>query len=269
MADKQDGWSGKPFCVGMVVGISLAGALNPYDQALYLSILHKRPFLLAANWCHPWGGFRQAVVVRTLSGGLFFPLFDVWHRAVAPLAGGLGHVAAGQLTGATTALLMNPLNSVKHRMWGQSGEPMSSIAGQMWRERGAAAFTNGMRSTVIRDSVFGATYAGIRGFIAPGGRPSLAVSVGAASAAAAVASPLNYARNMQFGVTDGQAPPTIGQALRALNADVAARRKSTASWRKAATYGQMRLGLGWGTLRVGLGMGLGQQLYDFLMVVAP
>lgn len=270
----EDGCSSKPFCVGMVVGVSLAGALNPYDQALYLSILHKRPFLLKENWLHPWEGFRQAVVVRTLSGGLFFPLFDVWHGMVAPVVSrehgsSLGHIAAGQLTGATTALLMNPLNSVKHRMWGQSGESMRSIASQMWRERGAAAFTNGMRSTVIRDSVFGATYAGVRGFIAAGGQPSLAVNVGAASAAAALSSPLNYARNMQFGVADGQAPPTMGQALRALNADVAARRKSTASWSRAATYAQMRLGLGWGTLRVGLGMGLGQQLYDFLMVITP
>lgn len=273
MADKQDGWSGKPFCVGMVVGVSLAGALNPYDQALYHSILNRRPFLLSSNWRHPWEGFRQAVLVRTLSGGAFFPLFDAWHSAIAPLGGreksSLGYILAGQLTGATAALLMNPLNAVKHRMWGQSGESMRAIAEQMWRERGAAAFTNGMRSTVIRDSVFGGIYAGVRGFMTPVGKPTLAVNLGAASAAAALSSPLNYARNMQFGVGDGKAPPTIGQALRALRADVVARRESTASWRQAAIYAQMRLGLGWGTLRVGLGMSLGQQLYDFLMAHSP
>lgn len=273
MTDKQTGWTGKPFCVGMIVGVSLAGALNPYDQALYLSILKQRPFLLPSNWRHPWEGFRQAVLVRTLSGGAFFPLFDVWHSAIAPLGprenSTLGRVLAGQLTGATTALLMNPLNAVKHRMWGQSGESMRAIAQQMWRERGAAAFANGMRSTVIRDSVFGGIYAGVRGFIVPVGKPTLGVNLCAASAAAALSSPLNYARNMQFGVVDGKAPPTIAQALRALSADVVARKESTASWRQAANYAQMRLGLGWGTLRVGLGMGMGQQLYDFLMEQLP
>jgi hypothetical protein len=35
---------------------------------LYLSVKHTRPFLVKANWVHPFAGFGQAIAGRTLSG---------------------------------------------------------------------------------------------------------------------------------------------------------------------------------------------------------
>jgi hypothetical protein len=59
---------------GLLAGVAQAGVFNPYDRALYLAMIHNRPFLTLDNWRHPYRGFGQSVSTRALSGGLFFPL---------------------------------------------------------------------------------------------------------------------------------------------------------------------------------------------------
>jgi hypothetical protein len=277
--EDKDKRYGPGFLVGIGVGISLTGAFNPFDRALYLMILHNRPFLSRQNFIKPWEGFSQAVVVRTFSGGMFYPVFDVWlditSRAFAN--GGvdcstpqLGSVLAGQLTGVTNAVLVNPMNAIKYHMWSKDGHPARCTIQDMWHKHGLAAFAIGMRVTVMRDAVFGGVYAGSREVLQKseriGPHSNFVMNLCAASLATGLASPWNYARNMQFASLSDSGcycQPTVRMALRELWDEVR-RRHRQQSCRKAADHLQSRLGLSWGTLRVGLGMSLGQQMYDFL-----
>lgn len=70
------------FLAGLTSGVAVAGLFNPFDRALYLSVLHTRPFLQPVNWSNPYTGFLQSLLGRTLSGGLYFPLYDL---CVVPL----------------------------------------------------------------------------------------------------------------------------------------------------------------------------------------
>ena len=45
------------------------GVFNPYDRALYMMQKHKRPFLVLANFRHPYEGFHQSVLHRIVTGG--------------------------------------------------------------------------------------------------------------------------------------------------------------------------------------------------------
>lgn len=63
---------------GLISGSIIAVAFNPWDRALYLSMLHNRPFLTAANFQHPYQGFLQVLFHRTFSSGIYFPLFDIF-----------------------------------------------------------------------------------------------------------------------------------------------------------------------------------------------
>eukprot|EP00419_Tripos_fusus_P052035 CAMPEP_0172818342 /NCGR_PEP_ID=MMETSP1075-20121228/13861_1 /TAXON_ID=2916 /ORGANISM="Ceratium fusus, Strain PA161109" /LENGTH=283 /DNA_ID=CAMNT_0013658701 /DNA_START=89 /DNA_END=936 /DNA_ORIENTATION=- len=266
----------KGFLVGMVVGVSLAGLFNPVDQALYLMILHRRPFLSRANFANPWEGLSQAVFIRTLSGGMFYPLFDVWNGALSKLfpptilaVPAFTSIAAGQLTGLTNAILMNPMNAVKYQMWGKPMQSMRNTSQQMWKEHGGKAFTTGMGVTALRDAIFGGVYAGARRTIndrllSPArscaaaterrhtGLQAAVVDMSAGAMATAISSPLNYARNMKFANLHTQEPPGIKAALAQLGGEVLARHRCEGPF-MAASYLQQRLGLGWGAVRVGVG----------------
>jgi hypothetical protein len=59
---------------GTFSGVVQAGLFNPYDRALYLSVRDHLPFLHRSNFMDPFRGFAQAVVQRTIAGGLYFVL---------------------------------------------------------------------------------------------------------------------------------------------------------------------------------------------------
>ena len=63
---------GRVLLGGLVSGTASAVLFNPWDRALYLSVVHKRRFLSLSNWKQPFQGFHQAAVQRVLSGGLYF-----------------------------------------------------------------------------------------------------------------------------------------------------------------------------------------------------
>ena len=58
------------FLCGLAAGVTQAGALNPYDRALYLSVKNKVPFLSPENFRSPYQGFLQSIGGRALSSGL-------------------------------------------------------------------------------------------------------------------------------------------------------------------------------------------------------
>lgn len=61
--------------------------LNPYDRALYLSVVNRRPFLIAANFKRPYMGIGQTLVQRALSTGPKLP--HLTPAATAPVLVGV------------------------------------------------------------------------------------------------------------------------------------------------------------------------------------
>ncbi len=73
------------FYASLFCGIAQAGVFNPYDRALYLSVRDRTAFLSLVNWKHPYQGFMQAIIQRTISGGLYFFLQGEARRGVETL----------------------------------------------------------------------------------------------------------------------------------------------------------------------------------------
>jgi hypothetical protein len=107
---------------GMASGLIQAFLFNPWDRALYLSVKMDRPFLKFDNFRDPMNGVMQTVVQRAISGGLYFPLEDIFTIAVnsAPFistsieSGNVGtKFLAGMLAGSANGIIMNPFSRVK------------------------------------------------------------------------------------------------------------------------------------------------------------
>jgi hypothetical protein len=79
---------------GTFSGVVQAGLFNPYDRALYLSVRDQRPFVHVGNFVEPFRGFSQAVVQRTIAGGLYFVLqvgpWTGWGRGWLETGGWVG-----------------------------------------------------------------------------------------------------------------------------------------------------------------------------------
>jgi hypothetical protein len=184
---------------GLTSGVCVAGLFNPWDRALYLSVLHSRPFLHRANFIHPYTGFAQVIFQRTLSGGLYFPLFDAvqppmrdfiathimplhQHRhgpdaaRLAAEQSALLHCLCGNFAGGVSGILLNGLTAVKYASWdSKNGTPsFFATARAMYAAGGLSPFTKGISATVVRDSVFGGMFALTKLYIARALQPYIA-----------------------------------------------------------------------------------------------
>jgi len=131
---------------------------------------------------------------------------------------------------------------------------------------GFRPFTKGIVATVIRDTVFGGSFAIIKCYTKPTVSPSQKGtlyhrildngSILLAGATATIASaPWNYARTIKYATPPGQPTPSIWCCLR----DLFREAKSADS---SLRFLQQRLRIGWGTARVACGMAVGFQLYE-------
>src|SRR3989338_3307119 len=77
--------SGATVLAGITVGTISAGLFNPWDRALYLSVINDRSFFHKLNWTTPFQGFWQTVWQKTLSGGLYFTLQAQMRARLSPL----------------------------------------------------------------------------------------------------------------------------------------------------------------------------------------
>ena len=124
-------------------------------------------------------GFFQSVFLRTLSSGLYFPLFDLfqpvyaqlfdeWHMwrqpstsasAASHCSHPLGvHFLAGNTAGAVSGVVLNQLTAIKYASWdGEHG--FLTTAQRMWQDGGVRPFMKGIVPTVVRDTIFGGVFA--------------------------------------------------------------------------------------------------------------
>lgn len=107
---------------GLISGVLQAGIFNFWDRALFLSLKEDRVFLHRANFHKPFAGMVQSLIQRTLSGGLFFPLEDIFRQQIVYLTDSEPHgkelthtqsFLSGLLAGGTIGIVLNPASAIK------------------------------------------------------------------------------------------------------------------------------------------------------------
>jgi hypothetical protein len=261
MVDAKAERKNASLCYGLAAGAVVAVLFNPYDRALYLSVMHRRQFSMRANWASPYQGFLQTFLHRALSGGIYYPLEHHLEHAV-PVEGAIGHFAAGSLAGALSASLLSPFSAVKYACWGsETAGRFFHTAARMFEKGGWRPFASGLGPTVGRDAVFGSVYTGVRRTCGSDGLCNTLAAV----LATVISSPFNLARNAQFATAPDERPPSTVMTLKQLAKET----NELDGLLARAKYVQYRLCWGWGTLRVGLGMSCGAKVYDTLVRYAP
>jgi hypothetical protein len=173
---------------------------------------------------------------------------------------------AGIATGAVSAIIINPLSTIRYKTWGREvNVGMVREAVGMVRKSGSfRPFFNGLAPTLARDVVFGGLYTWLRlqiqwwGDLPP--NKQWEANLIAAGLATVVSGPFNYVRNVQYATRSKDMADGTLQVLRSLARKVSDRPTSL----QKLHYLQNRLRIGWGTIRVALGVTFGHSVYDWL-----
>lgn len=254
----------KRFLSGLLSGVIVPGLLNPLDRALYLTVKERRPFLTKNNFTTPYSGFGQTIVHRVISGGLYFPLYDITLEAVTKYefeSQPFSRWLSGTIAGAINALVLNPLSIAKYHAWGTE-KPWQEAVLHLYQRGGLPSYFRGFTATLGRDMIWGGAFALINYSLTPPAQDnkvqrnySLYGSLVAGVVATVISSPFNFVRNIHFS-THPREP--IRPALEILSRLHRHAFESESPFR----YLQMRLCLGWGTMRVGVGMAMTATLYE-------
>jgi len=269
---------------GIFTGMTQTVLFNPLDRALYKATMSRRPLLDARNW--PWpplAGLRAALLQRTVSGAVYFPLERSFSEKLRAQISSdwLAPFVAGQLTGACTGLMTNVFSLAVYYTWRMSPQEQSKVISLPQAIRGLIArggarmLLVGVAPTVARDCAFGGIFTGLRHPLRAwycderGSVTCLqkfAIDFFAAFVATVPAGPLNYTRTVQFHAAAGIGPETEGvkelvpsmrQVLYELRDRVVAER----TWKGSIQVWNQHVRLGWGSLRMSLGMAVGSSIF--------
>jgi len=237
------------FACGLASGLGQSTLFNPYDRAMYRSIVEKKPFLDGSNWRgNPFAGVSPSFIQRSVSAGLYFPLEDFFRRTVST-----NYAVDGILVGIIGGVFTTPFNSVKYAMWSSASTSMSCTARDLYASGGAARLMRGAVPTLYRDMSFGVVFSVLR----HKGDNGFVNNVLAAFIATAISSPFNYARMKVYG---SHTPIPTSIILSGLGREIHSHHPSSLFEQAKFTF--RTLNIGWGALRVGLGMGVGSQIYN-------
>lgn len=277
-------------------------------------MIHKRKHLWCReNFDRPFQGFGNAAVHRVLTQGMyllwqdiFFSLWDSYAVGLQQanqveggdneqqkaedsyLQGVTKSLGVGLFAGTLSGFLLNGFSLVKYQMWARgevsgarSPPGVMTFAWQMFREGGSKMFVRGLRTTVIRDAVFGITYEVLRytprhqkeqeSFGEKILRDTVAGSVGSA-----VSSPINYVRGLEYAAPVSSSPAgrlfLVRQLVTESRGAVTPEAYGSVAHRALCRWRFLneRLNIGWGSLRVGVGMAVGQLAFrQISKAVAP
>lgn len=238
---------------GFLAGCTVTAVLNPWDRALYLSIVNRTPFFAWSNWSSPYSGLFQTLVGRSVSTGLYFPLEEICADTLG------SRVLGGQAAGVVLGVALNPLSIIKYQTWGNEGRSFVTTARQLHSSAGPWVFFRGALPTAARDATFGCCFA-VRRYFCTGidHATDFAVSAACAALGTVLSSPFNYARNLTYAEVSPAGAKYFGfRHLLHLLSDVRDQGSAVAGLHCL----QGRLRLGWGTARVAVGMALTDQIY--------
>eukprot|EP01035_Chromulina_nebulosa_P017486 gene17486-23039_t len=266
---------------GFVSGLLQAGLFNPWDRALYLSVINSRPFLHIKNFENPWSGVFQTIGQRAISAGMYFPLEEIFRHHLYLNTKSDPHLRpyftflAGTIAGTINGLVMNPISAVKYHYWGQTAlrsENAITTAVEMYKKGGLILFFVGSTATITRDIIFGGTFALMRHELRLTSPNSTShtksktkvypfiLDLISASTATLLSSPFNYVRNMHYATPLNEKPLSIKNHLFKLIKEAKLQKTTFAK----VKFLQQRLRIGWGTARVGCGMAFGSYVYSTL-----
>lgn len=252
----------------LITGFFSAGIFNPWDKALYLSVVHHRPFLLRKNFYAPFQGLSQTLIHRTYTSGLYYILQAELGQRFHPVLRNKYHLnelssqfVVGLMIGAASGVMGNGLAAVKYHTWGHEDRNLRCSVKQMWTHGGIFPFFRGMNATIARDMTFAAFYEGLRYLF----RAQLDGELGkriisdfmAAFIATSFSAPFNYARVQQYATSPKERAPSMRESFRKIM-----HQAEPYKGLSKISFFQRHFKLGWGTSRVGCSMALGQTLFD-------
>ncbi len=125
------------FEAGLASGLVCASLFNPWDRALFLSVIESRAFLSPSNFRQPFQGLSQTLVHRTVSNGLYFVLQDVAYDFISdaldkPRSDSSVVLLAGLGAGAANGALLNSIAAIKYQVACSVGGSISSLRIQIW-----------------------------------------------------------------------------------------------------------------------------------------
>ena len=263
---------------GIIAGVVMSWALNPWDRALYLSTLFSRPFLLYVNFTSPYHGFWQALVQRAFINNVYYVAQGQLRTYFYPYAQKIGlnenniQLIIGSSAGIASGIISNPVAAIKAHTWGNEKRKFLTSAHEMWHEGGLKSFTKGTRATIGRDIIFGSSYEIIRTALRNNLTPNnplpppisnitllFSYDLGAAAIASILAGPFNYARTLQYGTAPNIKPLTIPKIFEDLWKKSKRENKTILS---RLYFFQREFKVGWGTARIAVGMSVGQLIFD-------
>jgi len=247
---------------GVASGLLVTALLNPWDRALYLSIVNQRPFLASRNWTSPYRGVSQTLVQRSITSGIYFPVEDYFTHVL-----GL-RLLAGPATGIVIGIVLNPLSLIKYHTWGtDSRTSFCDMALQLQRNAGVRVFLRGSLMTCMRDSMFGLCFClrkHIEDKIDDKNVSPILSGCLCATLGTVLGSPFNFLRNLMYAQKSSVPLETSSSKFRFVKENLhilycETKRQATAVHQ--FRYLCQRFGLGWGTARVAVGMALADRVY--------
>jgi hypothetical protein len=236
---------------------------NPYDRALYLRVQNRNSFFHHSNWTHPFQGFANSALYRTVASATYLFWQDEAARALSTSCPDLEpsrrRFLVGVIAGSLNGIVLNPMQLVKFHMWSSGGEATFGTAFRNLRGEGARIFGRGVGVSMMRDVTFGVTYEVLRRdcVASQSSAHRLLLDCAAGMVASVASSPFNFARTLIFGAPASGCPLSTSTLLQFLVKETIAIPTSRAKWRHL----NARLNIGWGTIRVGCGMACGQYVF--------
>lgn len=244
---------------GITGGIFNVMAFNPFDRALYLSTTSHDTIFNKNFWKHPYQGVSNAVVQRTLSYGMYYPLMDIINTKIKHPV--LSSICASCIIGICTS----PLSAVKLISWNSNKTTkFIPFSIEIYKSSGVSPFFKGTVVTMYREIAFG----GIFGYLSHkhNKNKQFLNDVIFATIATICSSPFNYLRVMKYRENHNVFIKN-SQIIKNLLASVQQEKPTSNIFSKTMYIFYNKFNVGWGSFRVGIGMAISRQIYELLMNV--
>ena len=145
---------------GISTGLVQTIVFNPYDRAMYLKNSNNIKFFHKNNWTAPYQGVTNSAISRCISYGYYYTMIDMFNNFTKNKINNANAqlITSGILTGATTSILINPLNVVKYNSWKKDNVKLSATMIHLYKTHGITCFSRGLLSTIKRDCLFSTIY---------------------------------------------------------------------------------------------------------------